>query len=363
MSHVIAIDASPKQLSRLRNGHKVRVKSGTGFNVIVHPTTYNMVQRAFARSSGTEIKLSPEELELNRSISPEAHAQYKKQNPTMAGEGIFGKKFDRFLKKLGVKKQAYAIGEQLKPLVKAGLTTGLSAGATALGAIQPELIPFLPAGVAGLSAMGYDYLDNPDKYQGKSGIKMKGVKNFAEQAVKARVNEQLNKQLGTNYDYMSRAGVESALMNEASSQLNKASIVPREVQPPAPTESMNDLYLRQLSGHGLGTGLYAGRSRGGRIGHNNDIGGRAMPIHEVMPQALQSQPLGTNFQMQHFLPPAYHKYNTGSGLGCGLGAGMKGGRIVQQKNSHVKGPGANFQMQFFLPAEYQRFSAGAGLYA
>ena len=66
MHRILTIDASPKQLSKLRNGHAVRIKKGTGFNLIVHPETYNLVSRAFAKSKGMEIALSPEELEMNR---------------------------------------------------------------------------------------------------------------------------------------------------------------------------------------------------------------------------------------------------------------------------------------------------------
>ena len=234
MTHIIAISASPKQLSKLRNGHSVRIKKGTGFNLVVHPENYHLVSRAFAKNKGVELSLSPEEIEMNRSLSPEQHAEFKRAQPELAGQGIFGKKFDRLLQKAGIKKIAYAAGDALKPLAKAGITAGLTAGATALGAVQPELVPFLPAGVAGLSGLAYDYLDNPSKYQsGFSGVKGKPVRNFAEQVVKSKLNERLNEQLGTNYDYMSRAGIENALAQSASAELNKQSIVPRFSQPPA----------------------------------------------------------------------------------------------------------------------------------
>jgi hypothetical protein len=53
--HTISIDASPAQLRKLRKGIKVRVKKGTGFNLIVHPETYNRVSRAFAKNKGLDI--------------------------------------------------------------------------------------------------------------------------------------------------------------------------------------------------------------------------------------------------------------------------------------------------------------------
>lgn len=75
--HKIQIDASPHQLRKLRKGHRVRVKKGTGFELLVHPQTYNIVNRAFNKGKGSQIQLSPEELEMNqaiaKAISPEAH--------------------------------------------------------------------------------------------------------------------------------------------------------------------------------------------------------------------------------------------------------------------------------------------------
>ena len=63
--HKISIDASPSQLRKLRKGLPVRVKKGTGFNIIVQPHTYNRVSRAFAKNKGLELALSQEELKNN----------------------------------------------------------------------------------------------------------------------------------------------------------------------------------------------------------------------------------------------------------------------------------------------------------
>ena len=314
MSHIITIDASPHQLSKLRNGHRVRVKKGTGFNVIVHPGTYHLVNRAFTKNKGVEIALSPEEIETNKGLSPEQHTELQEAQPEMAGQGIFGKKFDKALKKAGIKKLAYRLGDEYKPMAKAGITAGLASGATALGAVQPELVPFLPAGVGALSGLAYDYLDNPNKYQrGFSGIKGKPVKSLAEQAVKARLNEKLNEQLGTNYDYMNRAGLENALAQQASAELNKASIAPRFVQTPDVNPEYNPIVPKRR-GFGLGTGLYASGRSGGRIKDRSVMGIGNINSDLYVPPALVSQPLSANFQFQHFLPPAYQKFNSGSGL-------------------------------------------------
>jgi len=72
--HTISIDASPAQLRKLRKGIKVRIKKGTGFNIIVHPETYNRVSKAFAKNKGLELELSQEELQHNENYDPSTSA-------------------------------------------------------------------------------------------------------------------------------------------------------------------------------------------------------------------------------------------------------------------------------------------------
>jgi len=305
MHKILTIDASPKQLSKLRNGHAVRIKKGTGFNLLVHPETYRLVSRAFSRNKGMEIALSPEEIEINRSLSPEQHMELKKANPEITGQGIFGSKFDRMLQKAGVKKLAYKFGDEIKPLAKAGILAGLTSGATALGASNPALIPYLPMGVAGITNVAYDYLDNPDKYHGKSGVRQaRKARTLAGQVAQSNINKALNDELGTNYDYLSRAGLEQAAAAQASAMLNKDSVASRFVQPPADYDP--------FYGSGLGVGLGVGVGRY-RTMDRSIMGRGNMQGYSMGNPALVSQPLGANFQFQHFLPPAYQKFN-GAGL-------------------------------------------------
>ena len=98
---MIKFDASPKQLSRLRNGHKVRIKSpisGMGFNLLVDPSKFDAATRSFSRGSAYQIQLSPDELMANKQAVDEGEIE---------GEGIFaggklkvGKAFKKFGKKL-----------------------------------------------------------------------------------------------------------------------------------------------------------------------------------------------------------------------------------------------------------------------
>jgi len=78
---------SPKQMSKIRNGHKVRIKKpkieGEGINLIVSPENFILITKSFTRNKGSEIVLSPQEILAN-----------KEQAQAMEGQGIFGRKID-----------------------------------------------------------------------------------------------------------------------------------------------------------------------------------------------------------------------------------------------------------------------------
>lgn len=301
MVHSVMVKVSPKQMSKLRNGHKVRVKppmEGEGVCLIVHPENYSLLSRTFSKNKGAEISLTPDELVANKEASSQ-----------MEGNGIFGKKFDRGLRKLIGKKaqrELYGVAEQFLPLAQAGLTAGLTTGATALGAVQPELIPFLPAGVAGLSALGSDYLANPSKYQGGKSS------TLAKEYAKDLALQKLNQQLGTNMGNLSTASLNKAVADKASAEMSKLAIQARQQALLDPTSTAySNATLDGIFGSGLyaGGGLYAGKMRksGGAVGLN---AGMVRPL----PPALQSQPFSANFQFQSTLPPAYQRFSKGSGL-------------------------------------------------
>ena len=160
---------SAKVLSRLRNGHKVRVGMGLG-QLVVSPDKYDPMSRSFHKGKNMTISLSPEELMANREIG---------------GEGIFGPGFDNFLKKIGIKKQVYAFGDKIKGPVKKAINAFVDKAPAALGAAgaalatavgQPQLAPLaIAAGKKiGEKARNYTkkhltgkkgYLDDPESYQ------------------------------------------------------------------------------------------------------------------------------------------------------------------------------------------------------
>jgi len=303
--HVISISASPGQLSKLRRGHNVRIKRGEGFNLVVHPERYNIVAKAFRSNKGVQLALTPEEQQMNQaySQSPEAAAQLRASSeemgaePVVSGSGIFGSRGDKAMHKAGVKHMMYKLGDYAKPVAKGAITAALTAGGTALGAVQPELIPFIAPGVMAGSYLAGDYLDHPSRYQGKSGTKHKhAAQSMAQQAVHNELNDQLNQQLGTNYGYLGRAGLENAASNALAAQMSNAGIDARYASRPAP-----------MLGEGIRHKGIVGRG-GGMIGYGS-------VFH---PPALVSQPFAANFQFQHFLPVQYQHFNSGAGLGTGL---------------------------------------------
>ena len=259
----IGISASLKQLSKLRNGHKVRLTSGEGC-LMVEPERYDTIEKTFIRGKGISVQLSPEEIMANKGV--------------MAGEGIFGPGFDRFLKKIGIKKEVYKFGDMIKGPVKkaikalsdkapAALGAAGAALATAVG--QPELAPLaIKAGQElGKKARNYSkkhligYIDDPESYQ-------KNPKKFAD-----------FKGVGL---YASGRGMDRSAV------------------------TMDNLAAREEQG-GYGSGLYAGASRGGGM---SIVSGRQSMMGMRHP-AMESQNMGHLYHQRYQIAPQLLK---GGGL-------------------------------------------------
>lgn len=278
----IGISASLKQLSKLRNGHKVRVTSGEGC-LVIHPDRYDAIERTFRRGKGLTIQLSPEEIMMNKG--------------QMAGEGIFGPGFDKFLSKIGIKKEVYALGDKLKGPVKKAIRALADKAPAALGAAgaalatavgQPELAPLaIKAGQElGKKARGYSkkhiegYIDDPTAYQKnpKKFLDLKGVGMSG---------------CGASRD-MRRAAVTKAVMEANDAGLEMGS------------SYGGGLYASA----GRGGGLYASSSRGRGLAI---VGGRTMM--GCGHPAMESQPLATHFHQQFQVPAQFQKYHQqGAGL-------------------------------------------------
>ena len=332
MEHMIHISASPKQLSRLRKGHKVRIKAnmqGTGFNLLVHPETYNLATKTFNKGKGMEIQLSPQEIMGNQDATPH-----------MEGTGIFGPKFDRFLQKRGLRDTAYKIGDQLKPGFKAAVMGGIATGAAGLaglstfgsGGTLAPLAAYIPAGAAGLAYMANEYIDNPDKYHNMYSSNIGGPRNvnaaasLAGQVAQNEILKKMNQETGNKYGALSQASVANAAAHKASAMLDKMTIKNQHLQMPnSTTGSMNGPVSRSYDTTDdpysvpsrrasspprksrVGMGLH--RKSKGEIG---SMGRFVVGQVEHLPQALLSQPFSANFQFQHTLPPAYQKFSKGT---------------------------------------------------
>lgn len=392
MEHLM-IDASPAQIRKLRKGEKVRVKKGCGFNLLVRPETLGRVSKTFVNNKGFELALMQDEIDANTSVSPEQHAQLQRVNPE--GQGIFGKKFDKFMNKTLGKEtygKIYKGADALKPAVKAAVKAGLTAAGTAatpvVAAYAPMLAPFIPAATAGASMIADDYIDDPDKYQKpfRSGLKGRKPRNIYEQSEMVKEDENMNHRFGTNYNYMGRAGMQQALADTMRKKMSDEQIIsrfdlkPRNMSSGPKRGSMDDVFYAPEPRPFTGPSSYD-RSMGimgsGVSRDAGFVGLKGGMIHPYTPQALESQPYGINFQMQHFLPPQFQKYNAGTTPEGMIGTG------VNSHPSHVMAhlppalqsqpTGANYMMKNFLPTQYQEIhqanpimvgqGLGVGLYA
>jgi len=167
--HRISIDASPAQLRKLRKGQKVRVKKGTGFNIIVHPQTYNRVSRAFAKNKGLELELSQEELKHNE-------AEYEE-------------------------------GDDMRSLFNSK------------GSMIPS--PSAP------SKMG-EVQEPVSRGTEGQGLFRKVKRSVKDHVERSKLANSLNDHLQSNYDYMGRAGIDNAIKTAKQASMSKMGINARK---------------------------------------------------------------------------------------------------------------------------------------
>jgi hypothetical protein len=120
--------------------------------------------------------------------------------------------------------------------------------------------------------------------------------------------DNLNEHLGTNYGYLSRAGLDNAVNGLKSGALSKMGIDARYANAPFAQVPMNSA----MSPHS--------RMMGGQI-ERGSVGRQGSMLSTYTPPALVSQPFSANFQFQHFLPPQYQHFNTG-GVHDVMGSGL-----------------------------------------
>ena len=199
----------------------------------VHSSRMKPIEKAFGRGKGHQLALSPEEIEMN-------------------GEGIFGKAFDKVLKKVGIKKAVYKAGDKVKPIVKQAINKGAKALSTYAPALRPAINP--------LADLTKDYLDRPTYYQ----------KNKGQNALRS----------------LKRIGVKAG------------------------TQIAREQAMKYAMGEGLyaGNGLCAGGDGYVRGVSNRMVSGygvKSMPNvgNQILPIQLRSNPYGENFLWGSTLPP------------------------------------------------------------
>lgn len=381
--HLISFDASPKQLSKLRNGHKVRIKRGSGFNLVVSPTNYHLVTRAFTKNKGVELNLSQEEINHNEGMSPEQHEGLAESMdndlfqhvPFAEGGSIFKK-----AKRAAHSKAGKEARRALKPAGRAFLEAGKDTAHQQLAEAHMNAVeragsnPNAQLGLNLLAQSGHDAIYNSGRHPQGGALfkalgskKMRGIRRALKPAGRAFMNagqdvmhDQLSQMQMAGSQYMPdnpNAQMGYNLLGQAGHNA-----IGRQ-----PNYNQNQYY--GMNGYGLGAGanahsalklanlatananhqlakmhnatvhgqmsappikryydeIMAPISRGtGLHNHMNLIRGRGSMLAQdhILPPALQSQPYGANWHMQFFLPPQYHKFNDGTDIeGRGMSAG------------------------------------------
>jgi hypothetical protein len=238
----------------------------------------------------------------------------------MQGTGIFGKKFDRFLERNGMRDVAYKLGDVAKPYVKTALLGGIAAGTAGLAGLSTfgsggTLAPFaayLPAAGAGAAYLANDYLDSPDKYHNMYSSNVGGPRNpyssasLAGQVAENYALKKLNEETGNHYGSLSSAAIANAAAHKARAEMSNMTVAKQLSQ--LPNSSIADNMFAPPSRTFAGLGLH--RKSKGEIGIHSSF----VTSQSHLPPALLSQPFSANFQFQHTLPPAYQKFSKGGGL-------------------------------------------------
>lgn len=264
--HQLEIDASPSQIKKLIKGHRVRVKKGKGLCLTVHPNTYNIATRSFNKGKGTQLQLSQEEIRANRAPAPDEDVQEDEYDIETSGSGV-----------VDGMRMAEDVGRKIRGY---GVLDGMRMAENARRKISS----------------GFNKYKNYTPNQGLN-----------EMFSHLKLSDRLNKELGSNYGYLQRAGLDNAIQGVKSAAMSKMGIDAR---------MMNAPMLKLMSGNGLHephSRMVGGQLERGSIGRNGGM------ISIYTPPALVSQPFSANFQFQHFLPPQYQHFNSGGGSsGAGL---------------------------------------------
>ena len=182
MKSIMVKPLSKAQMRAMKNEQKVRLKRADemsgGSVLIVYPHNYNILTKSFDKNKGVQLNLSKEEVEANME--------------NISGEGIFGKKFDKFAKKLVGSKTYSKVSETLKKpaleVVKRGSQIAKPVLTTALSSIGVPA-PLVSKAVDLTERIATWYIEDPTKYQ-------RNPKEALLQDVKEEAQDTLKSSLG-----------------------------------------------------------------------------------------------------------------------------------------------------------------------
>jgi len=344
--HILSVNASKAQARKLIKGQAVRIKQGTGFNLIVHPTTYRLATRAFNKGKGAQIKLSSEEIDSNQAVhgKPEMMEDHTELHGEMTGQGIFDfitKPISRAYRsvKRGVVGAANKVGNFAKnsygtvskfvqkPEVLRALKTAGKFAASKLadaGAAAVSTLPggvLLSRGVKNLGVVANKAIDDPSSVGGIRG------------ALKTVVTGQGMRGMGMGgYGISSYGALRAAAKGSASANAGNAHFTNQGIK--SRSQIVPSWHDNPMAPRSRGMGIV------GCGGHMLGMHG-----HGYYPPALVSQPFSANYQMSHFLPVQFQHYNHTMG-------GYEDG---SESDEEIHGRG--------MSGYFQRHGKGFGLYA
>jgi hypothetical protein len=305
--HVLTIQGSPTQARKLKRGQAVRIKRGSGFNLVVSPNTYHLASRAFDKGKGVTVKLSQPEIDANRSFNPEDEESVEALHGEMTGRGLFSS-LGKVFKPIG-----QVLKPVLKPLAKAGLgkvfdvAGSMLGNVPGIGMIAKPLLGELQKGIEGkvdgmglYAGRGYKGLFTPVGGASGGRIRKASLMDFPEvrQAV-----ERTKQQAGSNFTGpidLRTSTLGYAKANADRSAMAKEAIDSRKQANPIPSYS-DEPFSPKSRGYGM-------RSYTPQPYHRSIIGNGGGQLN-YMPPALISQPFSANYQMQHFLPVQFQSFN------------------------------------------------------
>ena len=296
----IRAKVSKPQMAKLKKGAMVRIKKameGEGVCLIVNPENYSRITKSFSRDKGSQISMSPDELDINANVSDdeiEGEGLFKKIRKTAKKATKTVKRVAKKVDKFVPKEVKYAIGRELKELGKEALPYALDAGAVALSAVAPEFSPLIAGGEQVLKHHLERAMDDPSAYSRKN-IKATIANSIMEEGLGNARAHMATKMDGSGFGSGLYAGGSGLYAGRAPRG--------RGVAMGGMGLSGNPIHHRQSM---LGTGSKS------IVGQN---GGLLAGGGQVLPPALQSQPFSANFQFANQMPPAYQKFSRGAGLG------------------------------------------------